>query len=337
MKIRLSSALFLLGFLSVGMVRAQEGPPQEAPFINEADLDQELDSANGPVTPKEEILPEAPPPAPEIKQEKVLSNPKKSSTYAEEPFVAPQPLFVKPPGPKKGGSVKVQHPNAAKGLLRINKDGSYQYRTGMRAKSKSSSLRLGTMTPPKIYGGSSAAGTVTYDTMYGKSNVFSLVFEYEWQPFTSFGRLGLNMGTGFATARGNGYFKNDRGAGNSTQAQEVYNLYMLPVSAFLNYRFEYARRQWIVPYINGGATMYGLIEARDDGKTPNVAGAAAVGGGGGVLFSITAWDAQGAFTLDREYGIADMYFSLEARVMQGLSKNIDFTTQTINGGITVDF
>ena len=93
MKVRLSGILLLLSFVSAGVARAQEGPPQEAPFINEADLDQELDSANGPISPKkEEALHEAPPPAPEIKQEKVLSNPKKSSTFAEEPFVAPQPL-----------------------------------------------------------------------------------------------------------------------------------------------------------------------------------------------------------------------------------------------------
>lgn len=320
----------LLGMLSVP-ARGQEGPPQEAPFINESDLDQELDSANGPIFKKEE-----PPPPPVQKVEKIPEKGKRSDAYAEEPFVKPQPLFVKPQGPAKGGSLKVQHPNAAKGLLRINKDGSYQYRTGVRPKSKSSALRLGTMTPPKISGGSSAAGTLTYNSMYGTGNIFSMTFEYEWQPFTDFGRLGLNVGSGFATAKANGFFKNARGS-DSPKAQEVYNLYMIPVSAFLVYRFEYARRQWIVPYINGGATMYGLVEARDDGKTPGFAGAAAVGGGGGLLFSITAWDAQGAFTLDHEYGIADMYFSLEARVMQGLDRSIDFTTQTINGGITVDF
>jgi hypothetical protein len=260
----------------------------------------------------------------------------KNGVTADAPFVAPQPLFVKPQGPEKGGTIRVPHPNASKGLLRINKDGSYQYQTGIREKSKSAAFRIGAMTPPKISGGDSAAGTLTYDTMYGKSNLTSMVFEYEWQPFTGFGRLGLNLGTGFATARGNGFFQNSRGVG-SPQAQEIYTLYMLPASAFLSYRFEYARRQWVVPYINGGATLYGLVESRDDGKTPSFAGAAAVGGGGGLLFSITAWDAQSAFTLDREYGIADMYFSLEARVMESLSKSIDFSTQTINGGITVDF
>jgi hypothetical protein len=352
-------AVLVLGLLCIGnFALSQETPPQEAPFVNgadkdfdsdvsdfDADLDQEINSANGPAVkaselpavPKEQLTerPTEQPTESEIRQPIIPVAPVIRSNAPETAQVS-EPLFVKPEGPVKGGKIRVTHPNAAKGLLRINKDGSYQYRTGIRPKSKSSSLRLGQMTPPKITGGNSAAGTLTYESMYGTGSLFSLVFEYEWQPFTNFGRLGINVGTGFATTRGNGYFKNSRGA-SDPKADEVYTLYVVPVSLFLTYRFEYARRQKIVPYVNGGGTFYGLVEARDDGKTPNLAGASAVGGGGGVLFSITAWDAAGAFSLDREYGIADMYFSLEARVMQGLDKTIDFSTQTINGGITVDF
>jgi hypothetical protein len=160
----------------------------------------------------------------------------------------------------------------------------------------------------------------------------ALSFDYEWQPFTQFGRLGLVLGGGFATVRGNGYFKKD-----GSKAEEVYNLYIVPMSAYLDYRFEYKRRQWLVPFIKGGGTYFGLVEARDDNKSPTLAAAPALGGGGGVHFSITAFDPQGAFTLDREYGIADMYLTLEAQVLKGISSDIDFSTETVNLGVTVDF
>ena len=249
------------------------------------------------------------------------------------------PQFEKPAGPKRGGSLRVPHPNAGKGLIRINKDGTYQYKTSSLPKSQSGSVRVGQMTPPKVSGGSSSAGNLTYETVYGNKNILAVSFDYEWQAFRSFGRLGVNLGSGFATAQGKGSFKSTRSVNgvNVTEAKETYNLYMVPLSAFLTYRFEYTKRQWVVPFINAGATYYTLFEARDDGKSPNIAGAAAVGGGGGLHFSISALDSANAFILNQEYGISDLYFTLEARVMQGLSQEIDFSTQTINGGITVDF
>lgn len=326
-------------FGSHAMAQDEEGPPQEAPFVNsEEDLDTELQSVNEAVT--------APPPpqkAPEKTPEstaEVLAPAAPSisvkSNISATPIAPSRPQFVKPEGPTKGGAMRVPHPNAAKGLIRINADGSYQYKTALRPKNKSASLRLGVMTPPKISGANSGVGTLTYKTMYGEGNIPTLLFDYEWQPFTSMGKLGFVLGTGIATARGNGYFKTSRGS-DGALAQEVYTLYILPLSVLLQYRFEYARRQKIVPFVFGGATTYGLIEARDDGKATNFAGAATAGGGGGLLFSVTAWDKRNAFTLSEEYGISDMYFVLEGRAMQGLNSNIDFTNQALNFGVTVDF
>ncbi|MFN7825596.1 MAG: hypothetical protein ACK5P6_09565 [Pseudobdellovibrionaceae bacterium] len=233
-----------------------------------------------------------------------------------------------PPAPPRGGVLKVPHPGAAKGLMRIEKDGTYQYRVPLREKTKSSSFRFTSMTPPEISGGNG----ITFESMYGESNVFGFNYDYEWQLRTRFGAFGGQLGTGIATGRGSGTFVRD-----NSKAREAYNLYIVPLSAFVIYRFEYVRRQWVVPYVLGGGTYYGLAESRDDGKSPQFAGAAAVGGGGGLLFSITAFDAQSAFRLGEEYGIADMYVNLEARAMQGLNKDIDFTSQAISLGVTVDF
>ncbi len=236
--------------------------------------------------------------------------------------------YRRPPGPVRGGVIKVPHPGAAKGLMRINKDGSYQYRTALRPKSQAVSVRVGAMTPPIVRG--QAAG-LSYKSMYGSANLFALQADYEWVPFQGFGALGVQLGTGFATATGNGTLE------SGPPAEEKYTIFIVPLSAFALYRFEYVRRQWIVPYLNGGGTYYGLAEKRDDDAPFKFAGTMAVGGGGGVHFSISRLDPQGAFTLDREYGIADMWLTVEARVMQSLNQDLDFSNQMISVGVTTDF
>lgn len=236
--------------------------------------------------------------------------------------------FEKPPAPPRGGTVKVPHPDASKGLIRINKDGSYQYKTEERTKKRSGTFRIGLMNPPEIEGN----GPVSYDSMYGSDDIFSIFYDYEWQVPTRYGLIGASLGVGFSTVTGRGTFEN-----SGTEAREKYNLYMLPVSAFANYRFEYVRRQLIVPYITAGATNYTLIEYRDDGDDTTYAFAQAVGGGGGLLISISRMDPRGAFVLGQEYGIADMWLTLDARVMQGLNSDVDFTSTILSLGMTVDF
>lgn len=287
-------------------------------------------------------LEETPKPKAALAPESKVASPSPSKNAAPQvqsnrydPSQAPKVTerqFVKPPGPPQGGVLRVPHPGAAQGLSRVNADGSYQYKIPKKSKTQSSSLRLGVLTPPSISGATTSSGTKSFSDFYGSSGLIGLNYDYEWQPYVKFGRLGFVLGTGFATARGNGYFKK-----SGSQAEEVYNLYIVPVSAYVSYRFEYARRQWAVPFVKAGGTYFGLIEVRDDNKTPSFAAAPAVGGGGGFHFSITALDQQEAFILDREYGIADMYLTLEAQVLQGLSADLDFTSQMVNLGITVDF
>lgn len=249
-------------------------------------------------------------------------------------FPKQEPLFKRPPAPAQGGPVRVEHPRAAEGLLRVNKDGSYQYRTSLRDKSKSSSVKLGAMTPPKITVNDSS---VTYETMYGSRDLLTLLYNYEWQPFRQFGSLGVFVETGFATVSARGSFKNQNRPDQRTTSEERYNFFIIPASVFVNYRFEYVRRQWVVPFVNAGATYYGLAEVRNDGKQPTFAGAPAVSGGGGLMFSISRLDSAGAFALSSEYGIADMWLTLEARASQGLYSETDFSGTSFNGGITVDF
>lgn len=237
-------------------------------------------------------------------------------------------LYARPPGPAQGGTMKVPHPGAAKGLIRINKDGSYQYRTKLKPKSKAMSFRFGPMTPPEIQGKNSS---ISFRSMYGSSSLFLIQGDYEWSPFRKYGPLGVLLGAGLTTASGNGTLATGQAA------EEKYNLIIVPLSAFGVYRFEYARRQWVVPYLIGGGTYFGLVEKRDDDQAPTFAGTWALGGGGGVHFSLSRMDPGLAFNMEKDYGIADSWITLEARAMQGLDAEFDFTTQMITLGITMDY
>lgn len=227
-------------------------------------------------------------------------------------------------------SKRIPHPNAAKGLIRINKDGSYQYKIKTSEKSQSASMRFGSMTAPKI---ENTTQNLNFSSMYG-SNPWTIMADYEWQPFRRFGTLGLQLGSGISIFNGKGRLVTQN---LNLTSEERFTLFIVPVSAFIDYRFEYARKQWLVPYVLAGGTYYLLAEKRDDKSNFNFAAAPAVGGGGGIHFSVTRWDHQTAFNMDRDYGVSDMWVTLEARALQGLNDKLDFTAMTVSLGVTVDY
>ena len=235
---------------------------------------------------------------------------------------------------REGNYRIVQHPDAAKGLIRINKDGSYQYRVAKKPTTKAASLQFASFSAPSI---SNDTRNLTFSNMYG-SSPWALMFNYEWQ-LRGFGSLGLQTGAGFGVFKGKGKVVSSR-PGDATvqvESQESFQLFMVPLTAFLVYRFEYSSKQWLVPYILAGGTYYGLMEKREDNSNLSYGGAPAAGGGGGINFSITRFDPKTGFILDREYGIGEMWFTLEAKALQGLRSDLDFTSAIVSSGVTVDF
>lgn len=255
--------------------------------------------------------------------------------YASDPITVAEPetkpVRQKSPGPtrKKSRYERIEsHPMAAKGLIRINKDGSYIYKTPTGEKSRSFSFRVGQQEAPRIV----AADNVTdFQDIYGDTTVIAFGFEYEYQATTRFGKWGLVLGSGLFTANGRGRFL------NGDVARESYTFLGVPLTAGGIYRFEFSDRQWLAPFATVGGAYYGLAEIRDDGKAPNVTGTPAVYGGGGILFSITNWDRETAFTLWNEYGIANMWLNLDYRLTQSLSEDVDVSSNSLNLGLTFDF
>ncbi len=237
----------------------------------------------------------------------------------------------------KSGRQKIAHPDSNKGLYLIDQNtGKYYYKTKkMSQKNQSTSFRIGTITRPNItaeYGGN----TYDFSQFYSDDDIPFIMLDYEWQPFRSFGKFGLVMGVGFFTASGNGKFV-DPSIEGGAPAREGFTFIGLPLSAGLIYRFEFSDRQWFAPFVTGGGSYYILGEIRDDNKAPKFVGTPAAYGGGGILFNLTAWDKDIAFTMDREYGISNMWIAFEYRTVQSLNKDLDVSSDIFNVGISVDY
>lgn len=287
---------------------------QEAADEDLPNFEEEIDATSSVVAPEEE-RPVLPPPAANLEAH---SSPASSM---------PTGKFVMPKAPPGGGTVKTPHPNAAKGLLKIDRRGIYQYKTRVPEKSAAASMQFGYQTTPQI---SSDKG-FTFADMYGTDGVVGLVGSYEWQPFRRFGSLGLSFESGLTVARGNGRFS------SGEVASEIYTMVIVPANLLVVYRFEYMRRQWVVPFIEGGGGVYGMAEVRDDGKKPTLAAAPAAMGGGGIHINLSRFDPAGAFVLAQEYSVADMWLTIRGRVIQGLNSDLDISSELISAGFTVDF
>ncbi|HEY8272628.1 MAG TPA: hypothetical protein VIG33_17170 [Pseudobdellovibrionaceae bacterium] len=229
--------------------------------------------------------------------------------------------------PQKG--VKwIHHPDAKKGLIRIEQDGTYVYKIKTTKKNQTGIVRFGFMSPPDI---KSADGLSDFKSMYTSSEVPTIMFDYEWQPFSKYGKLGLQVGMGVGTANGQGHFLKD-----GSIAPEKYTFVILPLNVGLLYRLEYFNRQWVAPYVAGGGTYIAVAELRDDGKQ-HFSGTPAAYAGGGLMFNITALDKSMAFNLDSEYGVGNLWFVAEYRLQTSFSEDLNFRGSIMSFGISADF
>lgn len=311
-----------------------EAPPREPPYTDDNEFDavlgedptassQPIPVSPAPVQPQTpaqstlddwESAPSTPVPAAPKKEKKVSSGYKPS--YSEEVNTTPQ----------KGVKL-IKHPDAKYGLVRIEQDGTYVYKVKTTVKDESGTVRLGFMDPPKI---TSADGKTNFAGMYGSSAVPTLMFDYEWQPFSQYGKLGVQGGFGFAIANGNGHFL------DGTPALEKYTFVIVPVNLGVIYRLEYFKRQWIAPYISGGGTYIAVAEMRDDGKN-KFTGTPAAYGAGGLMFNLTAIDKSMAYNLDSEYGVGNLWLVAEYRLQKAFSKDLGFDGGIMSLGISADF
>ena len=320
--------------------------PSEDLFTSEADaIEDEIQSA-APENNKETVnLNEQSPGDSKVEEDLLLEEPA-SPVVEETPAVVEEPTYEVAPArntpqvdvvrrSKSGGVEYIQHPQAAKGLMTITKDGAYVYRVKPETGSKESgTFRVGMMDAPKIQ---SADGVTDFSSMYGNSSQPLFMFDYEWKPFNSFGSLGLQGGIGIMYATGQGRFIVPDPQFPDQQAKEEYTFLAIPISLGGIYRLEWGHRQWVAPYVSAGGTYIGVAEIRDDGKSPSLVGTPGVYGAGGLLFNVSAMSRDTAFTLSSEYGIKNLWISLEYRQLQTFTEDVDFSSGIVSAGVAVDY
>ncbi len=240
---------------------------------------------------------------------------------------------------------KVKHPAAKDGLVKINKDGSYIYDLKFDLKNESSHIRLGQASQPEIsiliqstdaQGNVTGESTLFFDDFYKGSSNLMISYDYEWFPWVDKAMLGLQIGAGFMYANGQGRLKISQG-GINPQAKEKYSFLTAPLNFGVVYRLQTIAQPWIAPYAAGGATYVGLAEKREDKASPHFTGGLGFYGAGGILFNLSKLNTEGAFDLNSEYGIGNLWFSLEYRMTQVTTNAFSFQNRFVNGGISFDF
>lgn len=335
MKIFVQAFVVAAMMLSVHSFAATpEAPPREPPYTDDNEFDSVLGEDPAATN---QTIPVSPAPT--------QAQPSPESTLDDWSTSAAKPAQKKPEDkkvsygrtpvyneevsktPQKGVKL-IHHPDAKKGLVRIEQDGTYVYKVTTTPKDKTGVVRFGFMDPPLIV---SADGVTDYQTMYGSGPVPMIMFDYEWQPFSGFGKLGVQTGMGLAMSQGQGHFLK-----NGNEAQEKYTFITVPLNLGVIYRLEYFNRQWIAPYVSGGFSYIGVAEMRDDGKN-TLSGTPAGYGAAGLMFSITALDKSVGFTLDNEYGVGNLWLVAEYRYIKAFSEDLDFNGGIMSVGISADF
>ncbi|MCB0407180.1 MAG: hypothetical protein KDD34_03185 [Bdellovibrionales bacterium] len=232
--------------------------------------------------------------------------------------------------------IKIKHPNAEKGLIRIKQDRTYVYVTPKSKQDRAFSFRFGMYNPENL--ANPDTGT-TFQTSYSAEDAPIVFFDYEWHWLNgSLGKFGFKLGTGIFSAEGNGSFKTiyAENGGRNTPL-EKFTFLALPNSAGLVYRMQFYDDQILIPYADGGVMGITFFEFRDDKDLPRAglgtAGFFSVGG----MFNLGRLDKLSVLELDREYGINSIFLTGEFRQIVNLGSDFDFEATAINGGILMDF
>lgn len=240
---------------------------------------------------------------------------------------------------KYRGQEKVPHPDAQKGLLRVTKDKVYIYGTKTSEQNRAFSFRFGYYDPSRLENPEAAGQPYsTISDNYDSTSNPTLLIDYEWQLFhLGLAKLGLKIGSGLYVAQGNGHFVTTPTSSDVSTPRERFTLLIFPNSLGVVARFQVWDQQFLVPYVDGGLTAFGMAEMRDDNQNTKFGGALATYAAAGGQLNLSSLDAISRAQLDREYGINRIYLVGEYRTIIGLSDKFDFTSDLINGGFLMEF
>jgi hypothetical protein len=260
---------------------------------------------------------------------------KKTISPEPEPFIEKKRVDVE--AIRSQSTRIIEHPNAERGLIKIDKKRNYIYRVKESEKTHGSSIRLGLFEPTELR--NPKYPNIDFTTVYTENRVPMVQYEMDKPLFRGAGILGYKVGFGFYYAGGTGRYE-DPLVNPNEPPLESFSLFAFPISFGLNYSLQFWDTQLIVPYGGAGGDLFALMEYRDD-KINNALG---LSFGGAPAFHFNAGlkvrlgrGSSDFLDLDREYGINSMYAVAEYRRFIGLSSNLDFSADFVNAGIYVEY
>jgi len=209
------------------------------------------------------------------------------------------------------------------------KTGEIFYPRNESPQNHAASFRVGRYSPADLY---NSETTLYFDDVYTDSSGLIIYFDYEYQFFKTFGRLGAKVGTGLFMTSGKGRFKSNI----SEEAREQFTFVMLPNTLGGIYRMQLWDKQPFVPFAEAGVGYFTFVEVRNDFKRTKYGGSA-VGywaAGGSLLLDKLSPSTIGE--LDADYGINHMWLTAEYRSIIG-GGALDFSADSISGGILFEF
>lgn len=330
-----------------------EGNPFEE-VIDEGDIVlEEVDSTNqlGSSMPEKDQTPAVQTPPDEYLPKLNDELPELQDTPNEEPLYSSDELFEDIPESKpikedpvplirqKNADVVrknnrrryIEHPNAAKGLIRIDKDRVYYYKPEQSEKKFSVSVMGGVYDPTEL---SNPETGYTFSETYSNSSFPMLLLNFEKPFFKNFESLKYYLGGGFYFAEGNGQYDTDNPPPETPQ--EEFMLFVFPLSFGINYYLHIWDNQWLIPYGGGGVTGFLFGERRDDDLNPDLGAKWGLSPAGHFQGGVALRLGRGprAFVdLDREYGINSMWLTFEYKNYVAFNEDFDFSSEFIGGGL----
>jgi hypothetical protein len=229
----------------------------------------------------------------------------------------------------------IEHPNADKGLIKIDKDKVYYYKVQSSEQKNAGNFKIAIYSPSNLEN-PNADIPLSYDSIYDDGESPLLLYEHEWQIWQKFGKFGLTAGGGFFFAEGKGQFAN----GNPERPKESFMLFVFPVHVGAIYRLQFTDGQRFVPYGGGGVGGMAFAERRDDDLNPTLGARLGFSPNalayGGVAVQLGS-GSRSFLDLDREYGINKFWLTAEYRTYIHFGGDYDFSGDAFNGGFTAEF
>lgn len=146
-------------------------------------------------------------------------------------------------------------------------------------------------------------------SVQSSKNGYELHVGFEWLPIRKYGKLGFGISSGFFVAPNVPLSVNP-----ATGETQVATLYVIPISAYFSYRFDYKDpgKQVLVPFLKAGPNLSLVIQrSYFQYAKGGIATYTGLEYGGGLEFCLNWLEPSAAAALDRSTGIAATYIVFE--------------------------